>query len=143
MNKPTLQQLTAALHEAWDEKTGYAGVGIWTRDNPARGQCVTSSLAVQDYFGGDIVRYQVNGDDIDETHYFNILDDGTVLDTTGSQYKIPVSMRPKPVNLGNYSTLRDKRLADDETKYRYGLLKTKVESILDKQAKGYKYAPHH
>ena len=130
MNKPTLQQLTAALHEAWDEKTGYVGAGVWTPENPARGQCVTSSLIVQDYFGGEIVRYEVNGENINETHYFNILEDGTILDTTGQQYEKPVSIQPKPVDLQNYSSLRDKRLADNETRYRYNLLKTKVETLL-------------
>lgn len=133
MNNPVLQQLISALHEAWDERTGYAGVGAWTPENPARGQCVTSSLVVQDYFKGDIVRCEAIGDGINETHCFNILDDGTILDTTGSQYKVTVSMKPKPVNLGDFPSVRDKRLADDETRYRYNLLKSKVESILDKQ----------
>jgi hypothetical protein len=130
MNKPTLQQLTAALHKAWDEKTGYADAGVWTPENPARGQCVTSSLVVQDYFGGEIVRYEVNGENINETHYFNILEDGTILDTTGQQYKKPVSIKPKPVDLQGYPSLREKRLADDETRYRYNLLKTRVETLL-------------
>lgn len=130
MNNPTLQQLTAALHEAWDEETGYAGAGVWTSDNPARGQCVSSSLVVQDYLGGKIVRYEVKGEDVDETHYCNILEDETILDTTGQQYKVPVSMRPKPVDLQEYPSLRDKRLADKETRYRYQLLKRKVELLL-------------
>jgi len=130
MNKPTLQQLTAALHKAWDSETGYAGVGAWSSDNPARGQCVTSSLVVQDYFGGDIVRYEVAGEHIDETHYFNILEDGTRLDTTGSQYVLPVTMRPKPVDLAEHLTLRDKRLSDDETRHKYTLLKSRVENLL-------------
>lgn len=130
METPTLEQLTNALHQAWDAETGYAGSGVWTSSNPARGQCVTSSLVVQDYWGGDIVRYEVKGENIDETHYFNVMDDGTIIDTTGSQYKIPVSMSPKTVNLGGYSTLRDKRLADEETRARYYLLKSKVDALL-------------
>jgi hypothetical protein len=131
MSKPTLQQLTSALHEAWDEKTGYAGVGEWTPNNPARGQCVTSSLVVQDYFGGEIVRYEVKAENIDETHYFNILEDGTILDTTGQQYKVAVSMKPKPVDLQGYLNVREKRLADKETNYRYSLLKSRVEQLLN------------
>ena len=129
--KPSLQQLTAALHKAWDEKTGYCEAGVWSADNPARGQCVTSSLVVQDYFGGEIVRYEVHGKDIDETHYFNILEDGTILDTTGQQYTVPVTMRPKPVEFQGYLTLREKRLADNETSDRYYLLKARVESLLN------------
>jgi hypothetical protein len=130
MLAPSLQQLTNALHQAWDAHTGYAGVGKWSPTNPARGQCVTSSLVVQDYFGGDIVRYEVKGDGIDETHYFNILGDGTIIDTTGSQYTTLVTMKLKPVDLGSYATLRDKRLDDEETRACYFLLKSKVEDLL-------------
>lgn len=132
MNTPSLLQLTSALRASWDGETGYSGVGVWTPQNPARGQCVTSSLVVQDYFGGSIVRYAVSGEGIDETHYLNILEDGTMLDTTGQQYKTPVSMTEKPVDLEGFSSLREKRLSDEETSRRYHLLKSKVETVLDR-----------
>jgi hypothetical protein len=48
MDTPSLLQLTTALHAAWNEEAGYAGVGVWTPQNPAHGQCVTSSLVVQE-----------------------------------------------------------------------------------------------
>lgn len=127
----SIQEISLALQQSWNAQTGYAGVGIWTRDNPARGQCVTSSLVVQDYLGGDIVRYAVNGDSIDETHYFNVLDDGTTIDTTGHQYTVPVVMTPKPIVLNDFSSARAKLLADKETSYRYGLLKMRVEQLLE------------
>lgn len=132
MNMPTLQQLAHALRQAWSAETGYAGEGVWTKENPARGQCVTSSLVVQDYFGGDIVRYQVSGEDIDETHYFNILHDGTIVDTTKSQYSQQANMIEKPIDLkkNNFHTVRERCLADEETKCLYETLKTRVEDVL-------------
>ena len=130
MQTPSLEQIKQALRASWNAETGYAGAGVWTEDNPARGQCVTSSLVVQDYLGGDIVRYAVLGDGIDETHYFNVLDDGTVVDTTGDQYTVPVTMTLKPINAAVHKTVRAKCLADDETRYRYEMLKTRVEKAL-------------
>lgn len=104
----------------------------WSPENPARGQCVVSSLVVLDYFGGDIVRYAVTGEGIDETHYFNVLEDGTVLDTTRSQYKDKqVNMAEKPIDLkkNGFSSVRERCLADKETKYRYGILATRVRDL--------------
>jgi hypothetical protein len=128
--KPTLQQLTAALHASWDSETGYANGISWSPENPARGQCVVSSLIVQDYFGGDLVRFAVTGDGLQETHYCNLLEDGTLLDTTASQYKEAVSMKRKDSNVGTYTSLREKRLDDVDTSTRYVRLKAKVEAYL-------------
>ena len=66
MEIPGIEQLTSALHSAWSAETGYADIGAWNDQNPARGQCVTSSLVMQDYLGGDIIRYAVNGDNIND-----------------------------------------------------------------------------
>ena len=133
MNKLLLSDFTKALQESWSATTGYESDENWSPENPARGQCVVSSLVVQDYFGGDIVRYAVTGDGVDETHYFNVLDDGTVLDTTRSQYKDKkVNMIEKPIDLAknNFSSVRERCLADKETNYRYTLLHEKVKALL-------------
>ena len=87
MKNLSLSHFINVLQESWSATTSYESDENWSPENPARGQCVVSSLVVQDYFGGDIVRYAVTGEGIDETHYFNVLEDGTVLDTTRSQYK--------------------------------------------------------
>lgn len=126
--KPTLDQLIAALHHAWSAETSYADTD-WPSDNPARGQCVVSALVVQDYFGGELVRFAVSGD-FNEMHYANELE-GVLLDTTRSQYRdAAVTFTPKPVELKGYPTVRAKRLADDETRQRYELLKSRVEAYL-------------
>lgn len=127
---PTLSELTTAFHKAWNAETGFAG-GDWSSDNPARAQCLTSSLVVQDYYGGDLIRFAVRGEGISENHYCNLLEDGTLLDTTRSQYTTPVTMQVHPVNLGGYSSLREKRLDDEETRMRYELLKRRLAEILN------------
>lgn len=126
---PSLGELTAALHKAWSAETS-----VWDNDwppgNPARGQCDVSSLVVQDYYGGDLIRFAVRGKGIHENHYCNLLDDGTLLDTTRSQYIAPMTLKEYPVVLGKYASVREKRLADEETRTRYELLKRRVSEVL-------------
>lgn len=117
-----LDELTRALRDAWSAETGYGGIA--TTENPARGQCVVSSLVVQDFLGGELQR--VTGDNIDEKHYFNVLPDGTIVDTTGMQYgMMRVSFFSAPIDMEGYSSIREKVL-DTDTKQRYELLSDRV-----------------
>ena len=125
MTKPDLDQLTHALHLSWGADTCFDPVE-WSDDNPARGQCVASSLVVQDYYGGELLRYKVKGQGIEEMHYCNVLDNGTILDTTGQQYRQPVTLHPLPVNLAGFTSVREKRLAEAKTRSQYELLKNRV-----------------
>ena len=133
MSSANILELARALQASWPVDAKNDIWQGWTPDNPSRGQCVPSSLVVQDYFGGDIVRYRMTADGINETHYFNVLQDGTVIDTTASQYKFSVIMKPDPVDLAknNYESMRERCLADDETRERYEILKSRVAKILD------------
>lgn len=134
MRTPLLTDFIKALQRSWSAKTSYEADENWSPENPARGQCVVSSLVVQDYFGGDIVRHAVTGEGIDETHYFNILKDGTLIDTTRSQYEDKkISMTEKPIDLAKngFSSVRERCLADKETNYRYTILKRTITSLLD------------
>ena len=126
---PTLQDIVHALQLAWSTDTAY-NPNDWSESNKARGQCVVSSLVVQDYLGGDMLRYSVDEGDLHETHYVNKLDDGTVIDTTASQYKQPVNLRVKPIHLDGFESIRDKRLADEGTRRRYEILKNRVSRLL-------------
>ena len=127
--KPTLQELSLALHASWDADTAYDS-NDWSHENTARGQCVVSSLVVQDYLGGELIRFEINEDELHETHYMNQLPDGTVIDTTASQYTQPVNMHLKPIDLGDFASIRAKRLADPSTARRYRVLKQRVERFL-------------
>ena len=126
-----MQMIFKALQSSWAKDTAF-DPKEWSESNKARGQCVVSSLVIQDYLGGDLVRYSVDEGDLHETHYANRLDSGVILDTTASQYTEPVTMRIKPVDLKDFSSVREKRLADNSTRKRYEILKARVENQLAK-----------
>jgi hypothetical protein len=133
MANPTQEQLIEAVQASWLSDTAYRPEE-WSVDNPARGQCVVSSLVVQDYFYGDLKRYRVRGWGINETHYVNLLPDGTELDTTASQYNSPVEFIEKPFTPVDYRTLREKCLADDDTFRRYKIFARRVIGKLAQQS---------
>lgn len=127
--KPTIEELSRALQLSWNTDTAYNSKE-WSQDNKARGQCVVSSLVVQDYLGGDLIRYDINQGQIHETHYMNQLANGVVVDTTASQYISAITMTRRPVSVSGFTSIRDKRLADPSTAARYNLLKSRVEQYL-------------
>lgn len=131
--KPTIQDISSALQASWSADTAY-DASEWSLKNKARGQCVVSSLIVQDYFGGELIRFEINEDELHETHYMNQLPDGTVIDTTASQYISAVNMRRRAIDSGNFASIRDKRLADESTAIRYEALKNRVEQYLISRA---------
>ena len=129
--KPDILHITEALRASWSPKTSTWGEDLPV-DNPARGQCAVSSLVVQDFLGGDLFRVRANGEGIDEKHYYNVLDDGTVIDTTREQYQGKVvSLTPAPVDLeGKYVSIRKKSLDNEDTRRRYEVLRRLVGDIL-------------
>ena len=137
--KPDILHITEALRASWCPETSTLGDDLPV-DNPARGQCVVSSLVVQDFLGGDLFRVRVSGDGIDERHYYNVLDDSTVIDTTREQYQgRPVSLVPEPVDLeGKYVSIREKVLDNEDTRKRYELLRQLVNDNLQK-GQSYEY----
>lgn len=124
-----------ALQASWSADTAY-NAADWSRNNPARGQCLVSSLVVQDYLDGDLKSFTVAGSGIDETHHCNLLPDGTLFDSTSSQYDgKTVTQVPKEVDTKGYVTLRERYLADPYDRSRYELLKTRVEQYLSDSTK--------
>lgn len=125
-----VDELVAALHASWAADTAF-DASDWSPDNPARGHCVVSALVVQDYLGGDLQRYEVEGE-VRETHYVNMLNHGAILDATGSQYDgLKVHLTPTATDLKGFASIREKRLADESTRRRYEMLKTRVQSVLN------------
>lgn len=129
MSEVTLKSLKLALRSSWSAETSYCPQE-WSDHNVDRGQCVVSALLVQDYFGGDLGRYLVKSDGVEEKHYFNILGDETLVDTTISQYKGQSIFEHLTNKLGKYSNLRDKVLSDEDTKRRYNCLAEQVARAL-------------
>lgn len=76
--------MVEALRRAWCKDTSSVP-DEWSPANPARGQCAVTALVVQDLLGGTLLRITVSG----ESHYFNQLPDGELLDLTLSQFEAP------------------------------------------------------
>ena len=133
MKQIQIETLEEALRQSWSSETSF--FDAIPSSNLVRGQCVVSSLVVQDFLGGELTRVKVEGVGIDEKHYFNVLDDGTVIDTTRMQYGfMQVSLTPAPVDLrGEHASIRDKVLDDEGTRRRYLLLRKRVEEFINKQ----------
>jgi len=123
-------QLENALQKAWCKETS-ADCANWTAKNPAWGQCVVTSLLVNDYFGGKIVWAEAllpNGTKI--SHYFNFINEMEI-DLTQEQFPngtiIPQGVDKKK----GFETTRDYVLSYFSTKERYELLKNKVRKLIE------------
>lgn len=83
---PNAQQLIQEFFsDFWSLQTTYTP-SSWISENPARGQCVPSALAIQKYLGGEIVKCTLFFKNGSESHYWDIIGDDE-LDTTFIQYK--------------------------------------------------------
>lgn len=81
-----------------------------------------TDLVINDYFGGSICKIHVD----DVSHYFNIIDDN-VFDLTSIQFN-------KEVDYSNYEVIsKEKILSNEDTKRRYNLLKSRLQSKLLKE----------
>jgi len=76
-----IDALSRALKAAWSRETAW-DPEIWTSDNPASGQCAVTSLVLQDYFGGALIRGAVDR----VPHYWNELPSGEEIDLTFDQF---------------------------------------------------------
>jgi hypothetical protein len=66
----------------------------WTENNPARGQCGVTSLVIQDYFGGDILKTRLpNG----QLHFYNRIDSKRI-DFTDEQFAEPIAYLDQPAS---------------------------------------------
>lgn len=68
-----------ALRQAWSPETAPQ----WSPENPARGQCDVTSLVIQERFGGEILKTDVDG----VPHFYNRIG-GIRRDFTASQFSI-------------------------------------------------------
>lgn len=75
------------LASFWSKSTAYNPEN-WTKENPAHGQCVPTSLAIQKYLGGDILKCRLSCRDgsPSETHYWNVIGEHEI-DATFIQYQ--------------------------------------------------------
>ncbi|QQS21967.1 hypothetical protein IPM09_00200 [Candidatus Saccharibacteria bacterium] len=118
--------LTHIVRKSWSKDTT-SSPDEWDAGlTPARGQCVPTSLVVQDYLGGTLDRLATEFHGTRETHYRNILGDGTVIDISRDQYPVDQQFEPAPVD----GDTREYVLENENTRRRYRLLAERVAALL-------------
>jgi len=112
-----MRDFEVLVRRCWVRETS-AAPELWSPQNPSRGQCAITALLIQDEFGGDLLRGVVSG----ESHYWNRLPDGTVVDLTLEQFG-----GEKAVGF----VVRDRGyvLSFEATRCRYDLLRSKFEAL--------------
>lgn len=123
----TLEDVRSAIEASWSAETAFPD-GTWTSENPARAQCVVTSLVVQHYFGGDLEKLTGEYEGKPESHYRNVFPDARRVDLTISQYPAGMPLHVSAVNLHGFKDIREKMINEPDTKARYELLLARVET---------------
>ena len=85
----TREDIEAAVRAAWARDTcDPVDADDWSAANPARGQCGTTALTINDLLGGELLVAEVLRTDGTRqgVHWWNRLPDGTELDLTREQF---------------------------------------------------------
>jgi hypothetical protein len=75
------ERVLAALEASWSSESS----SLWSRDNPACGQCNVTALVMHQCFGGDILKTAVGS----EWHFYNRVGE-RVFDFTSAQFATPI-----------------------------------------------------
>ena len=119
-----MAELKQLLIKSWNFETCSPGLrDKWSKENSSLGQCATTSLIVNDFFGGKIMRCMASSG----SHYYNILDDELV-DLTVEQFLGEIPHYEK----GEERT-REYLLGNEDTKNRYLLLKEYLEKAKEEE----------
>jgi hypothetical protein len=89
MQPRTFVEIESVIRQSWSLETcDPADVADWTPSNPARGQCGSTALTVQDLLGGDLLLAEVRRPDGSRQgyHYWNRLSGGVDVDLTAEQF---------------------------------------------------------
>jgi hypothetical protein len=119
----TEAELTKAITESWSRETSDDPLG-WSYSNPARGQCAVTALIVQDFFGGDLLRANINL----TPHYWNLLPNRCELDLTKGQFK-EIAISGAPIK-----STRQSVLSFSTTRLNYKRLRKRVLATLHTRA---------
>lgn len=120
----TIERIRNILLSIYSKETCYPlRRDNWNENNKTLGHCAIVSLLLNDYFGGEIYKIEVDG----ISHYFNIIDN-KVVDLTASQFNKIIDYSDKD------KRERNKIIRDSDTLFRYNLLKAKLRlSLIDKE----------
>ena len=119
--KDELKIILRKLPQAMSKDTCYHGdVDNWYPTNPTAGHCAITAILIQEILGGEVCKTKVNR----RSHYFNVLDDHTIVDATAEQFKYN-----KP-NYSKFEVVSTKNmLKNKDTKERYQKFKSRYFNI--------------
>ncbi|MEZ4503111.1 MAG: hypothetical protein R3C39_10840 [Dehalococcoidia bacterium] len=113
-----LDELREVIEKAWTADTSADPLG-WSLENPAWGQCAVTALLIQDSFGGELLRADVDG----ISHYWNRLPSGEEVDLTRHQFRGTAVVSRAELRERSYV------LSFPETRKRYQRLKSRIRGI--------------
>ena len=123
--KAKLFDFAVLLHQAWSRETAAPSCQSgWSPENMCYGQCAVTALAVQDRFGGELLRVVFPGHG---SHYFNRLPNGMSIDYTISQFPPGIEYPPIEVRTREY-VLDSPGAVAARTRERYERLKAALEA---------------
>jgi len=102
-----INQIEQYLLKCWSLKTS----SKWTLENPYKGQCGVTALVINDLFGGNILKTEVEG----QWHFYNRID-GECYDFTSKQFNSDIDYQDIESN-------REEAFADTN-EFQYSTLKT-------------------
>lgn len=116
------EEVKKIIKMSWKKETCYpTSQKDWSKENPSLGQCAVTSLIINDFLGGKIMRCMCNG----MSHYYNLIN-GEIIDLTVDQFAGEIPDYPN----GEERT-RDYLLSSSDTKNRYlNLLNQVKENFL-------------
>lgn len=104
------EEIYSIISSSWTKETCYPALqDKWNELNPSLGQCAITSLVVNDFCGGKIMRCMVG----DISHYYNLID-GCIADLTLSQFE-----GVTPLYSEGEERSREYLLSNDDTRNRY------------------------
>lgn len=107
------EEVKSIIKISWTKETAFPGCQEgWSEQNPSLGQCAVTSLIVNDFFGGKIMRCMCNG----ISHYYNLVNN-EIIDLTVDQFGGTI-----PNYEESEERERDYLLSSIDTKARYYLL---------------------
>jgi hypothetical protein len=75
--------LSDKLKKCWSKESS----SLWTNENPSKGQCGVTSIVVQEFFGGKIMKTCLS---TGQLHFYNFIN-GKRIDLTKEQFSIPIT----------------------------------------------------
>jgi hypothetical protein len=129
VNDKNIDKIIGAVKSSWSQDTS-SRPDQWSSKNPARGQCVPSSLVIQKLLGGELIRYKAVYEGVAEKHFANLIGN-KIIDSARSQYPDDFVLLQYPQEPSQNLSFRDKLLGDPGTKARYEIMLAHVEKLLN------------